>query len=310
MTTSSPIPDVSVVLVNWNGLALTTAAIESLLEGTRGVTYEVIVVDNGSKDGSVSALSSRFPAIRTIVNTANEGFGRAVNQGFRIAGGRYLLTLNNDTRLLGDTVGESVRYMEAHPEVGALGVLHYNADEGRTVQPSAYNLPAPLADLLATAGLGRLVRDDRLDPAREGDVGWICGSYMMIRRECLDAVGLFDERFFAYDEDIDWCIRAQRAGWRIRFWPGAALIHLGGGVAPHMRDKTFVHFRSRLTFLRKHHSAAIALIYYAGMVAAMAAGGVLQCARVAAGRARWSDAAARWRRMAQFALLRPGRLGG
>jgi GT2 family glycosyltransferase len=310
MSSRRAAPDVSVVLVNWNGLALTAAAIESLFDGTRGVTYEVIVVDNGSKDGSVTALAARFPSIRLIGNEANEGFGRAVNQGFRAAAGRYLLTLNNDTRLLGDTVGESVRYLDRHAGVGALGVLHYNADEARTVQPSAYHLPAPLGELLALVGLRRLAPADGFDPTREADVGWICGSYMMIRRECLEAVGMFDERFFAYDEDIDWCIRAQRAGWSIRFWPGAALVHLGGGVAPHMRDKTFVHFRSRLTFLRKHHSAAIALAYYVTMVAAMAVGGLLQCARVLAGTARWSDAAARWRRVAQFALLKPGRLGG
>jgi GT2 family glycosyltransferase len=310
MSASTSRPDVSVVLVNWNGLELTSAAIQSLLDGTRGVTYEVIVVDNGSKDGSVTALSARFPSVRMMANDANEGFGRAVNQGFTAATGRYLLTLNNDTRLLGDTVGESVRYMDAHADVGALGVLHYNADEARTVQPSAYNVPTPLAELLAVVGLRTLAPPDGFDPTREGNVGWLCGSYMLMRRECLDAVGLFDERFFAYDEDIDWCIRARRAGWAVRFWPGAALIHLGGGVAPHMRDKTFVHFRSRLTYLRKHHSAAVAATYYGGMVAAMSAGCLLQCARLMTGGARWTDVTSRWRRVAQFALLRPGRLGG
>ena len=306
----TPAPDVSVVIVNWNGLALTSDAIGSVLDGTRGVTWEVVLVDNGSRDGSVPELRRRFPAVRILANERNEGFGRAVNQGFRASRGRYLLTLNNDTRLDGNTIGEACAYMDAHPRVGALGVLHYDAGEPRRVQASAFDLPRPLSELLAIAGLGRLVPHDGFDPSRERDVDWICGSFMLIRRECLDAVGAFDERFFAYDEDIDWCVRARRAGWAVRFWPGASLVHLGGGVAPYMRDKTFVHFRSRLTYLRKHHTVLAAGAYYGSMVAVLTGALLWQCARALPGRAGARDVRERARRLAQFALLRPGRVGG
>lgn len=303
-------PDVSVVIVNWNRLELTASALRSLYEGTSGVSFEVILVDNGSADRSVEQLSRRFPSIRMIANSSNQGFGRAVNQGFHQARGRYLLTLNNDTRLLGNTIGQSVAYMDAHAEVGALGVLHYNEGEPRTVQGSAFNLPRPLSELLAMAGLGALVPHNGFDPARERDVEWLCGSYMMLRRECTDDVGFFDERFFAYDEDIDWCVRARKAGWAVRFWPGAALVHLGGGVAPFMRDKTFVHFRSRLTYLRKHHTVLAAGAYYGSMLAVLSAAMLWQCARLPAGAARAKDVRERARRLAQFALLRPGQAGG
>lgn len=307
---TTPAPDVSIVVVNWNGLELTSAALASLYDGTRDVTYEVIVVDNGSTDGSAAALQARYPSARVLANAANQGFGRAVNQGFRNARGRYLLTLNNDTRLLGNTIGTSAAYMDEHPRVGALGVLHYNDDRPRTVQASSFNLPRPLSELLAMMGLARLVPDDGFDPELERDVEWICGSYMMLRRECVEAVGVFDERFFAYDEDIDWCVRARRAGWSVRFWPGAALVHLGGGVAPFMRDKTFVHFRSRLTYLRKHHTLAVAGAYYGSMLAVLSAALAWQCVRMPVGGARPCDVMERARRLVQFALLRPGQMGG
>ena len=306
----SEIPDVSIVIVNWNGLELTTAAIRSITQGTRGVSYELIVVDNGSQDASVVELTARFPQAHLIDNRTNLGFGTAVNQGFRRAAGRYLLTLNNDTRVLGNTIGDSVAYLDAHPGVGALGVLHCNDGSPVTVQASAFNLPTPLTELLAMAGLSRFVPPDGFDPAAERDVEWICGSYMMIPRACLAQVGLFDERFFAYDEDIDWCVRARRAGWSVRFWPGAALVHLGGGVAPFMRDKTFVHFRSRLTYLRKHHSSFAAVAYYGSMVAVLSAALAWQCARLPLGLASRDAVQERARRLARFAMLKPGAVGG
>jgi GT2 family glycosyltransferase len=132
----------------------------------------------------------------------------------------------------------------------------------------------------------------------------------MIRRECLDQVGLLDEEFFAYDEDIDWCSRARRAGWKVRFWPGAALIHLGGGVKPFMRDKTFVHFRSRLTYLRKQHSLLSAGVYYVAISGALVAATLSQAARFVSGRGSGRDVRNRLDRLVNFATLRPGRLGG
>jgi len=144
----------------------------------------------------------------------------------------------------------------------------------------------------------------------ERDVDWVCGSFLLIRRACLEQVGPLDERFFAYDEDIDWCSRAREAGWKVRFWPGAALIHLGGGVRPFMRDKTFVHFRSRLTYLRKQHSMLSAATYYVAISAALGVATLSQAARFVSGRGSGSDVRIRLDRLVNFATLRPGRLGG
>ena len=310
MPGASPL-DVSVVLVNWNALEITSAALRAVIEGTRGVSYEILLIDNGStKDASVSELPRRFPSVTFIANPSNFGFSRAVNQGTTRATGRYVLALNNDTRVIGNAIGEAVAYMDAHARVGALGVLHLNDDPAQSKQPSSYDAPTPLSELLLIAKLRQPTPPDATQLYVERDVDWVCGSFLMIRRACLDAVGLLDEEFFAYDEDIDWCSRARKAGWIVRFWPGAALVHLGGGVKPFMRDKTFVHFRSRLTYLRKQHSPISASIYYVAISAALGAATLSQAVRFLSGQASGQDVRSRLDRLVNFATLKPGRVGG
>jgi GT2 family glycosyltransferase len=304
-------PDVTIVLVNWNGLEITSAAVRAVIDGTRGVSYEIVLIDNGStRDASVQELPRRFPTVTFIPNPSNFGFSRAVNQGTRLAAGRYVLALNNDTRVVGNAVGEAVAYMDAHTDVGALGVLHLNDDEEQSKQPSAYDAPTPLSELLLIARLRTPPAPDAAVLYTERDVDWVCGSFLMIRRACFDQVGLLDEEFFAYDEDIDWCSRARHAGWKVRFWPGASLVHLGGGVKLFMRDKTFVHFRSRLTYLRKQHSIVSAAVYYVAISAALGIATLSQGARFMSGGSTARDVRNRFDRLVNFATLRPGRLGG
>jgi hypothetical protein len=304
-------PDVSIVLVNWNALEITSAALQAILDGTRSISYEIILVDNGStRDASARELPRRFPSVIFLENPSNFGFSRAVNQGTARATGRYVLALNNDTRVIGNAIGDAVAYMDAHADVGALGVLHLNDDESHSNQPSSYDAPTPLSELLLIARLRNPPPPDAAVLYTERDVDWVCGSFLMIRRACLEQVGALDEQFFAYDEDIDWCSRARRVGWKVRFWPGASLIHLGGGVRPFMRDKTFVHFRSRLTYLRKQHSMASAAIYYVAISAALGIATLSQAVRFVSGRGSRTDVRTRLDRLVNFATLRPGRLGG
>jgi N-acetylglucosaminyl-diphospho-decaprenol L-rhamnosyltransferase len=305
-------PDLSVVMINLNRLDYTTQALESIRAGTRAIDYEVVLIDNGStRDASAAELPRRFPWARFIANDSNSGFGRASNQGIGASSGRFVLLLNNDTVVLGHALDEAVAYMDAHPDVAALGILHYNDDDPRTIQESAFRFPTPLLELLVAVGLAR-------PPARpsdallrtERDVDWICGSFWLMRREAIELVGLLDERFFAYDEDIDWCRRARDAGLRVRFWPGAAIVHRGGGARPFMRDKTFVHFRSRLSYLRKHHGAAMAALYYLGMTALLTSATIKETVRVLARRGTAASLQERWARQVAFMLLRVGGTGG
>jgi len=304
--------DLSIVLVNWNACETTADAIRTIDQCTRAIRYEIFVVDNGTtRDDSVRELPRRFPHITFIANDRNLGFSKANNQGIVRARGRYVLLLNNDTVQIEDALSAAVQYMDAHGEVGALGILHRNADAERSPQPSAYHFPRPWRELRDLLGLGGdTVVSQTMAIDAERDVDWVCGSFLLMRRECLDRIGPLDERFFIYDEDIDWCKRAWAAGWRIRFWPGASMVHLGAAARPFMKDKTFVHFRSHLSYIRKHHSWLPAALYYLVMVGRLTLATGWQALRWMTGAVPFAHVRERSTRQLQFALLRPGRTGG
>jgi GT2 family glycosyltransferase len=299
--------DLTVILVTWNAFEVTSAALDSIAEQVHGITYEVIVIDNGTtRDATPTELPRRFPWIRFIANSDNRGFTRANNQGIHVARGRYVLLLNNDTIQIENALGEAVRYMDSHPDVGALGILHRNNDEGRTFQPSFFDFPRPAADVL---GLLRSPVPLPVPEVKEGDVDWVCGSFLMMRRECLNRVGPLDERYFIYDEDIDWCLQAKRAGWKVRFWPGVSMIHLGAQANPLMRDKRLVMFRSHISYLRKNHGIGAASAFFLAMGMRLSMAALKQTARLFVGKSSRADVRDRWGRLANFLVLRPGKVG-
>ncbi len=304
----SNLVDLSIILINWNSLEVTSGALASIREQTQGVSYEVIVIDNGStRDNSVTELPRRFPWIHLIRNPDNCGFTRANNQGIELARGRYVLLLNNDTIQTEDALGAAVRYLDDHAEVGALGILHRNSDLERSFQPSFFAFPQPMRDVF---GLFGMCRECRSLEMKEQDVDWLCGSFLMIRRDCLNQVGMLDERYFIYDEDIDWCLRASRLGWKVRFWPQVSMIHLGAAANPLMRDKTLVMFRSHVSYFRKNHGRVAALAFYLAMGLKLTLAVAKQGLRLLIGRASRKDVRQRWQRQWNFLLLRPGRVGG
>ena len=304
--------DLSVILVNWNSRDVTADALESLRRHTTGIAYEVFVVDNGTtKDDGPATLPERFPWAEFLFNDANLGFTKANNQGLRRSAGRHVLLLNNDTVQTGNALGEAVRYMDAHPEVGVLGIEHLNADATNSHQPSVHAFPKPWREIVGLLGLGRR-RPAPAAPAppAEGDVDWVCGSFLMVRRECLEQVGELDERFFTYEEDIDWCLRARQAGWRVRYWPGTSMVHLGAASSLLAKDKTFIIFRSHLSYIRKHHGLAAAAGYYTAMSVRLGLASLKQSLRLALGRASLADLNRRLARQWQFLSLSSGRRGG
>ena len=306
---STPRPDVSVVVINWNSFRLLETALDSLAEHTADVAYEIIVVDNGStRDASAEEIPRRFPQVRFLPNAENLGFGKANNQAFAVARGRHLLLLNADTRQIENALGKAVRYLDGHPEVGALGILHLNDDAALSIQPSWHPFPRPLDDLKGLLHLPTHAAPFPAEPL-ERDVPWACASFLLVRRECLEQVGGFDERFFIYDEDIDWCFRIWKKGWQIRFWPGARFVHIGSVSGSLMSDKTFSNLRSRLTYYRKHHGTAWAVLLYGVTVGKLAAGAARETVRLLFRRALRQDVVNRWKRVAQFARLRSSQSG-
>jgi GT2 family glycosyltransferase len=303
--------DLSIVLVTWNALDVTSDALASIEKFTSGISYEVFVVDNGTtKDLTTKVLPERFPWVRFIANPDNRGFSKANNQGIRRARGRYIILLNNDTIQIENALGKAVAYMDQHLDIGALGITHLNNDATRSFQPSFFDFPRPWADVRALLGASQPQGLSAApDYTTEKDVDWVVGSFLLMRRACYEDVGELDERFFIYDEDVDWCFRARRAGWKVRYWPGAQLVHVGSAARPFMKDKTFIHFRSHLSYLKKNHSRSEALSYYAAMAVRLSLATGKHAARVLVGQAEPGELRKRIDRERQFLSLRSGRTG-
>jgi GT2 family glycosyltransferase len=228
-------PDVSVIVVSYNTREVTLGCLRSIFERSRGCSYEVIVVDNASSDGSAEALREAFPQAVVIASPENVGFARANNVGLAKATGSCLLLLNPDTEVFERTLADTLAHLRAHPEVGLIGCRSFGADGVQQSTLFRYpTLPAVLVNVLFP---GRIMRRSRilgrsryvgesLDEIRDVDV--VAGCFMFLRREVYEQVGGMDEDYFMYGEEVEWCYRIHRAGWRIRYFPGASILHYGG----------------------------------------------------------------------------------
>jgi GT2 family glycosyltransferase len=218
----------------------------SVAEQTR-IPYEVIVIDNASRDGTPALVTERYPEVRLIANSANAGFSVANNQGLKIASGRYRVLLNPDTVLKDQALDRMVEYLETHPDVGIVG--------GRMVEEDGslrrYETWCPsLFSYLANSIMLRL----RGDHGNE-DAEFVSGACLMVRQETMNQIGLLDENFFMYAEDADWCLRARQAGWKVRHYAEARLFHLAGGSSGGDVAARVVNIRqAKLYFFKKHYS--------------------------------------------------------
>lgn len=225
----------SIVIICWNDWKVIEDCLRSIFEGTHRISFEVIVSDNGSTDGSVEKIRTQFPKVRVIENRANLGFAKGNNVGIREARGEYVLILNPDTVIHDGSLDRWVEFADRHPEAGAFGCRVQNPDG--TYQRSARPFPTItryLAAALYLRFLGHLRRPvltpeyDWWKGNTEREVDWQSGCCVMLRGELLKRLGGFDERFFYQFEEVDLCRRVWNAGYRIRFTPKASITHLGG----------------------------------------------------------------------------------
>lgn len=257
------IVDVSIIIVNWDTKQITCDCLKSIFEQTSKLNYEVIVVDNASTDGSVDMIKAEFSQVILIENNRNRGYAGGCNTGIRVAKGRYLLLLNSDIVVLDNAIEKTMRYADKHPEAAVVGCqVKENSD---TIQMTCFSFPSVTDLFLSTFGLAKLFKHNRFfgrewmrwwhrDTEREVDV--ISGSFMLVRRNAIDDVGLMDEDYFLYYEETDWCYRFAKAGWTKLFWPGAKIIHCHGGrnSSKQQAVKMAVQMqKSCLIFFRKHH---------------------------------------------------------
>ena len=256
--------DVSVIIVNWNTESFLRDCLRSVFEATRGIQFEVIVIDNASSDGSVGLVEKEFPQARLVKNSDNRGFAAANNQGMALARGRYVLLLNSDTVVLDDAIGATVRFGDAHPDTAVVGCRVLNAD--RSLQPTCFMYPSVLNMVLSSSYLYKVFPKSRFfgrermtwwDRADTRDVDVVTGCYMLVRREAINQVGRMDESFHMYGEETDWCYRFKEAGWRVVFAPEGEIVHFGGASSGQVKEKMALQLKgSILLFLKKHRSPA------------------------------------------------------
>jgi len=232
-----------------------------------GIEIEVIVVDNASTDGSRNMIAREFPNIQLINNEKNIGFSASNNRGIRHARGKFVLLLNPDTEVLDGALQKTLDFMNSDPGVGVVG-CKLLTESGR-VQPSVRSFPSIWNLLCESTLLYLLFPKSKLfgryymsyfDYNSVYDVDWLCGAFMMIRREVIDAVGMLDERFFMYSEEVDYCYRVKQAGFRVVFYPGANIIHHWGG--PRTSNKRLIYWvhKSQLLYVQKYFSGAERLL--------------------------------------------------
>jgi GT2 family glycosyltransferase len=259
--------DLSICTANLNTKELLHQYLKSLYENTSGLGLEVIVVDNGSTDGSVEMLQQAFPQVRLFQNQTNIGVSKAYNQAFRATCGRYVACLNTDIIVLPNALFTMYQFLEDHPAVGAVGCKLLNADG--SLQHSCGHTPTLLGLTFQSLGLSRLFPRNKFfarflmtywdhDEVRQVDQP--AAACFMMRRQALEEVGLFDEQFFVYFEDVDWCYRAKMAGWPIYFLPQAQVIHLGGRTSEQVVDvRIKTRYESQLRFFQKYYPRGLVL---------------------------------------------------
>lgn len=260
----------SVIIVNYNVKYFLEQALLSVRRASRGLEVETWVVDNNSVDDSVRMVQEKFPEVQLIANQHNPGFSIANNQAIRQSAGEYILLLNPDTVVEEDTFEKCIAFMGAHPEAGGLGVRMIDGS-GAFLPESKRGFPSPWVAFCKTVGLSRLFPKSRLfnhyhlgylDEFETNEVEVLAGAFMFMRRSALDVVGLLDEAFFMYGEDIDLSYRLIQSGYKNYYFPGTTIIHYKGestkkGSLNYVR----AFYNAMIIFARKHFEGSKARVF-------------------------------------------------
>lgn len=270
-------PDLSIVILNWNVRDLLDRCLVSLR--STHCAIEIIVVDNASSDDSVAMVKAKHPHVIVIANPINRGFTGGNNQGLAVARAPYVMVLNPDTEMVDDALDRLVAFLDSNPGVGAVGPQLLNPD--RSIQPSRRRFPTTITAIFESTwlqpfgprGLLKRYYVEDVPPDRVQDVDWLTGACTVFRRAVLDRVGGYDEQtFFMYSEELDLCRRIQQAGWRIVFLPEAQVIHCVGKSSEQAVAARHVYFNtSKVRYFRKWHGRLAAEFLRVSLLAQFAA---------------------------------------
>jgi GT2 family glycosyltransferase len=262
--------DLSVVIVNYNVVNFLEQCLNSVLAASQHLQIEVFVVDNNSVDGSVALVREKFPTVQLIANTENVGFSKANNQAILQSDSRYVLLLNPDTVVEQDTFDKCIAYLDENPNVGGLGVRMLDG-KGRFLPESKRGLPTPSVSFYKIFGLSKLFPKSKtfgtyhlgfLDEHQIHEIDVLSGAFMLMRASTLDKVGLLDEAFFMYGEDIDLSYRIQQGGYTNVYFPKTKIIHYKGeSTKKGSLNYVFVFYNAMVIFAKKHFSARYARIF-------------------------------------------------
>jgi GT2 family glycosyltransferase len=255
--------DLSIVILNYNTRELLRGCLRSLEQAdSGGRSIEVLVVDNASSDGSADMVEAEFPSVTSIRSPRNGGFAYGNNLALARCQGDAVLVLNPDALLPRDGIPRLLERLAAHPEAGIIGPKLLRPD-GSMHLACRRSFPTPPTAFYRVSGLSRLFPRSPVfgrynltfvDENQAMEVDSVCGACMLLRREVIDRIGLLDERFFMYGEDLDWCMRARDAGWTVRYEPDIVVQHQHGAASRQRPLRTTVHFfRAMDLFYRKHY---------------------------------------------------------
>ncbi len=238
--------DLSVIIITLNNKKILDECIDSVKRHTKSISYEIIVVDNNSGDGTQALIRSKYPDVKLIGNEKNLGFSAANNKGLKIAGGRYSVLLNDDTYIKDDAFGTMVKFMDGRTDIGICGPKLLNTDgsvqrQGSILSAYKWHSKSPV------------------------EVNFVLGACMFIRASAIEKIGLLDENLFFYNDDLDLCKRAKSASFKVVYCPDARVYHYGGYGSKRMPGKKlFVEgFRGGLYFCKKHYGPVAYSLYRA-----------------------------------------------
>ncbi|ERI94312.1 glycosyltransferase, group 2 family protein [Clostridiales bacterium oral taxon 876 str. F0540] len=255
--------DLSIIIVSYNTIELLRNCLKSIYENTRNLEYEVWVVDNQSKDGSPNMVEAEFPQTKLIRNTINGGFSQANNLAInQCKESRYILILNPDTIVPQATLEETVSFMDGHQNIGCIGCKVVKPD-GSLDRACKRGFPSPWNSLTYLLKLDRIFPNSKLfggynatyiDENQESEIDSLVGAFMMLRQQTIQGVGLLDDTFFMYGEDIDWCYRIKQAGWKNYYYPKVKIIHYKGESSKKQSTRMIGEFhKAMLIFYNKHY---------------------------------------------------------
>jgi N-acetylglucosaminyl-diphospho-decaprenol L-rhamnosyltransferase len=256
MTTTNNLDiDLSVILVCWNNKTYLEPCLNSLYEGKLHNHFEVVVVDNGSSDGSQEMLRERFPDVNIIQNDHNLGLGKASNQGIEATCGRYILLLNNDTLVNGPSLDAMVEFLDSNPNVGAVGGKLLNPDG--SIQACYNSFPSLHEEFFIATRLGEYLwkgYPGNITEEKIKTVSWLGSACLMLRRKALDQIGLLDEGYFIYGDETDLQYRLKKAGWLTYYLPQVTTVHFGGRSMDRWRRRKMV-YRGKMLFFQKNYGS-------------------------------------------------------